>query len=254
MKKVLKMKIKRKVTKDEFNALSEDLKLLYVEKGDAYVLDIEDNAFESIKAENASLKKKLEDLENEKEAKARESEKAREKRDKKDLENKKEAKQWEDYASALEVKLEKLETAKNDTEAHYKNILTSQAIKSEADAICNELSTAPTLLRPYVLDHLTAEIINGEVRIYVKDDSGQKSATSLKEFRQSIVDNAEFSAIIKQTATSGASTQTNNQFSGTKPNTNVGIQAPQQGDQSVNILEMNSEQAAAFAKQIESEL
>ena len=110
----------------------------------------------------------------------------------------------------------------------------------EVDRIANELSTAPSLLKPVIRERLTVDFVGDEPRIFVMDEKGLKTAMSVKEFEKSIVDNSEFSAIIKQTA-GGASTQNQNGFSGTKTINNN--QAPQGG--SVNILDMTPDQQVA---------
>ena len=243
------MKIKRKLSDAEYNALDDNKKALYVKQGSEWVLDIDDTAFEELKKEKTELKVKLEQFEAEKKAAEDKAAEEKAKREKDKMDKQKKDGEWEAYTKSLEEKVEKLQNDLKTTQEGYRNRLTTDMLNREVDRIANELSTAPSLLKPFIRDRLTVEFVGEEPRIFVKDDKGHKSATSIKEFEKSIVDNSEFSAIIKQTA-GGASTQNQNGFSGTKTINNN--QAPQGG--SVNILDMTLEQQAAFAKQLEADM
>lgn len=243
------MKIKRKLSDAEYNALDDNKKALYVKQGSEWVLDIDDTAFEELKKEKTELKAKLEQFEAEKKAAEDKAAEEKAKREKDKMDKQKKDGEWEAYTKSLEEKVEKLQNDLKTTQEGYRNRLTTDMLNREVDRIANELSTAPSLLKPFIRDRLTVEFVGEEPRIFVKDDKGHKSATSIKEFEKSIVDNSEFSAIIKQTA-GGASTQNQNGFSGTKTINNN--QAPQGG--SVNILDMTLEQQAAFAKQLEADM
>lgn len=243
------MKIKRKLSDAEYNALDDNKKALYIQQGSEWVLDIDDTAFEELKKEKTELKVKLEQFEAEKKAAEDKAAEEKAKREKDKMDKQKKDGEWEAYTKSLEEKVEKLQNDIKTTQEGYRNRLTTDMLNREVDRIANELSTAPSLLKPFIRDRLTVEFVGEEPRIFVKDDKGHKSATSIKEFEKSIVDNSEFSAIIKQTA-GGASTQNQNGFSGTKTINNN--QAPQGG--SVNILDMTLEQQAAFAKQLEANM
>ena len=243
------MKIKRKLSDAEYNALDDNKKALYIQQGSEWVLDIDDTAFEELKKEKTELKVKLEQFEAEKKAAEDKAAEEKAKREKDKMDKQKKDGEWEAYTKSLEEKVEKLQNDLKTTQEGYRNRLTTDMLNREVDRIANELSTAPSLLKPFIRDRLTVEFVGEEPRIFVKDDKGHKSATSIKEFEKSIVDNSEFSAIIKQTA-GGASTQNQNGFSGTKTINNN--QAPQGG--SVNILDMTLEQQAAFAKQLEANM
>ena len=243
------MKIKRKLSDAEYNALDDNKKALYIQQGSEWVLDIDDTAFEELKKEKTELKAKLEQFEAEKKAAEDKAAEEKAKREKDKMDKQKKDGEWEAYTKSLEEKVEKLQNDIKTTQEGYRNRLTTDMLNREVDRIANELSTAPSLLKPFIRDRLTVEFVGEEPRIFVKDDKGHKSATSIKEFEKSIVDNSEFSAIIKQTA-GGASTQNQNGFSGTKTINNN--QAPQGG--SVNILDMTLEQQAAFAKQLEANM
>ena len=243
------MKIKRKLSDAEYNALDDNKKALYIQQGSEWVLDIDDTAFEELKKEKTELKVKLEQFEAEKKAAEDKAAEEKAKREKDKMDKQKKDGEWEAYTKSLEEKVEKLQNDLKTTQEGYRNRLTTDMLNREVDRIANELSTAPSLLKPFIRDRLTVEFVGEEPRIFVKDDKGHKSATSIKEFEKSIVDNSEFSAIIKQTA-GGAGTQNQNGFSGTKTINNN--QAPQGG--SVNILDMTLEQQAAFAKQLEANM
>ena len=243
------MKIKRKLSDAEYNALDDNKKALYVKQGSDWVLDLEDTAFEEVKKEKDSLRAKVEQFESEKRAAEEKAAEEKAKREQEKMAKQKKEGEWEAYTKSLEEKVEKLQNDLKTTQEGYRNRLTTDMLNREVDRIANELSTAPSLLKPFIRDRLTVEFVGEEPRIFVKDDKGHKSATSVKEFEKSIVDNSEFSAIIKQTA-GGASTQNQNGFSGTKTINNN--QVPQGG--SVNILDMTLEQQAAFAKQLEADM
>ena len=49
------MKLKRKISQSELEKLSKEVQDLYTKVGDEFVLDLDDTAFETLKAEKASL-------------------------------------------------------------------------------------------------------------------------------------------------------------------------------------------------------
>ena len=243
------MKLKRKLNETDYDALDDAKKALYVKQGSDWVLDLEDTAFDELKKEKDGLRAKLEQFENEKKAAEEKAAEEKAKREQEKIAKLKKDGEWEAYTKSLEAKVEKVENDLKRTHEGYRNRLATDMLNREVDRIANDLSTAPSLLKPFLRDRLTVDFVADEPRIFVADEQGHKTAMSIKEFEKTVIDNSEFSAIIKQTA-SGAGTQNQQGFSGTKTNNNV--QAPQGG--AVNILDMTPDQQAAFAKQLESEM
>lgn len=237
MKKVQKMKLKRKISKDEHEKLADGLKEVYVESNGDYIIDMEDTGFEQLKAEKKALQDKLNELEvKEKEA---EAEKAR----RKEEQQKKDGK-WEELNKSYAEKIEKLEKDAVEQKANYERQIGKNIIDREVDRICNEIATSPALLRPHVASRFDVEFGNGEAKLYIKDVDGKRSAMTVKELEKSLIDNADFSAIIKQNA-GGASKTNPNSFSGTKPETNGNPPAT-----SKRITDMTPDELAVYAENL----
>lgn len=243
------MTLKRKINQAEYDVLNGELKQHYVQKDGDWLLNLEDKAFDELKQEKQTLQAKLDQIEAEKREAEKKAAEAAVKREADKMEKQKKDGEWEAYTKSLEEKVAKLQSDNEAIIKRHREQLSNDMLTREVDRIANELSTAPSLLKPVIRERLTVDFVGDDPRIFVMDEKGLKTAMSVKEFEKSIVDNSEFSAIIKQTA-GGASTQNQNGFSGTKTINNN--QAPQGG--SVNILDMTPDQQAAFAKQLESSM
>lgn len=200
------MALKKKLSKAEYDKLSDAIKGEYKAEGDEYKLDLEGdedltplkNANERLKAERAEAKKAL------KEAQDRLAELE-------DGDNKRKG-----DVDALEKSWKgKLETKEAEAKTKIDKLtaqLTNKIIGGEAQKLAMELSPkAYKLLIPFIEKRLQADFEGDEPKMRILDTSGMPSALTLADLKKEFVDNQDYSAIIVGSkATGGAG-------GGTKP-------------------------------------
>jgi hypothetical protein len=195
------MALKRKITKAEFDKLSEAIKLEYIEDGDSYRLDVDGGSDEDTGALKRAKDREVQ-LRKEAEKKARELEDrlgeiegddARKKGDIATLE-----KSWQ---SKLEKQREEYDAKLSKLTGHT----TKSLVDNVAMSIAAKLSKAPSLLLPHIKARLQADFEGDEPRTRVLDRDGKPSALTIEELEKEFVANADFSAImIGSKATGGA--------------------------------------------------
>ena len=210
------MALKKKMTKAEFEKLSEVQRELYVEKDGGYALDLEDEEGDALKrakdrekelrkaaeAENKELKERLAGLEDGD---------ARKRGDIATLE-----KSWQGKLADLEKGLtEKLN--KKD------NYLRSTLIDAKAAELAAKISTSPKLLIPHIKARLVADLDGDIPTTKILDANGQISALNFDDLEKEFVSNPDFGAIIIGSKATGsrAPSQNVNQnrvFGSDKPN------------------------------------
>lgn len=194
------MALKRKITKAEYDALSDVLKAEYKAEGDAYVLDVDDPAFAALKAEKEEEKRKREKAEAD--LKARDDAKAE--ADRKAAEDAARAagdvaaleKSWKEKAER-DVAAEAAKTAA--TTAALRALLVDTQAQKIADAIC----TVPALLVDKIKERMTVEIHDGVPVVRVLTADKKPSALSVADLQKEFLDNPLYKAIIKGSNSSG---------------------------------------------------
>lgn len=228
------MALKKKITAEQFEKLSADLKTEYIKDGDEYKLDVEGD-------EDTGALRRAKD----REAQARRDAEARAK----ELEEKLEAIEGDDARKKGDVAtLEKswqakLDKQKADAEASISK-LTSHIQKNLVDAkameIASKISKSPALILPHIKARLLADFEGDSPVTRVLDKDGKVSASSLDELQAEFVANPDFSAIIIASKASGGA------GGGTKNNGGSGA-APafKTTDNSADLSSMTPEQLVA---------
>lgn len=204
------MKIKRKVSKEEFAALPEAIQALYNLSGDTYMLDADDaddlrSALEQEKTNGKNIKKELDDLR--KSIKDKEDENARNTGDIAALDA-----SWQKKYNDLQTKYDTDLAAATGETATVMRTLTVDKMASEIASI----STVPTLLEPVIRARLSAELVDGKVITRVLDKDGKPSALSVDDLKKELANNPEYKSIIKS----------GNQAGGSAPASHPGGSAP----------------------------
>jgi len=199
---VIKMGLKRKITKDEHAALSDGLKEHYKESGDAFVLDLEkDDAFEHVKTEKQKAIERAEAAEARAQQLQREKEEA-------DAERERERAKKSGDVTALENSYnQKLTETKSQYEARIQKMqdhIQREKVDNVALAIAQEISTAPRLILPHIKARLKADFDADTPVTRVLDATGQLSAMTLDELKREFIDNADFAGIIVGSKASGS--------------------------------------------------
>ena len=209
------MALKRKITKEKFEKLPEELQSEYSEKDGAYYLNVEgfDDPVELKRGKDREVEKrkaaekKARDLESKLDE--IEGDNARNKGDIDTLE-----KSWKSKFEKMEndfaAKLERKDGFIRDT-------LVDNVAKDIASNFKN-----PKLMLPHIKARLSADIDGDEPKTIVLDENGKQSALSTKELSAEFIDNPDFSdMIIASRATGSGASGKNNSSGGGAPKKDV---------------------------------
>ena len=227
------MALKKKLTKAEYEKLSEHIKAEYIEDGDGFRLDIDGD-------EDTSALKRAKDreaqLRRDAEAKLREAQ------EELDRINGDDARKKGDIATLEKSWQKKLD----DTKAEYEgkvSKLTTHTTKTLVDNVATQIATkiskAPALLLPHVKSRLQADFEGDSPVTRVLDKDGKPSAMTVEELAAEFVANKDFSAIITASKASGGAG---------KPSNNNGGGAPNNSDKPADLASMNPAQLAEHIK------
>ena len=197
--------MKYKLTKAQYDELSDDLKKEYQENDGEYVLNVEGGE------DTGALKR----------AKDHEKERRKQAEDK--------ARQLEDQLNSTKEELESLQNSKGDgekdvakLEAKWKKKLEdrerelgekSSALEKElntllvdnvADRLAADLSDSPAVLRPHIKSRLTVERVDGKAVTRIKDADGELSPMTLDELKSEFQSNNDFASVIRGSKGSGS--------------------------------------------------
>ena len=197
--------MKYKLTKAEFEALTEDTRKEYTLDGETAVLILEgDDAPTAEKI--ATLEKKREiEAEHRKNAETKLKEADdRAAKLQKDLEsaggNKEEI---EKIKSAHAAEIEKLRNEREQEAAKVKADRNAALIREEATKFASDHFTIPGVMAEQIAKRLSVEEVGGVPVVRVVNADGSPSVASLADLQKEFLDNREFSSIIKAKAGSG---------------------------------------------------
>lgn len=191
------MALKKKLTKAEYEKLSDALKSEYISDGDDYKLDLDGD-------EDTGALKRAKDretqLRRDAEKKAKELEEqlaaisdtdARKKGDIETLEKSWQKKEGETKA-AYDARIAKLE-------GHIKTSL----VDTVASQIAHKISSAPALILPHIKARLAADLEGDTPSTKVLDKDGKPSAFTVEDLTKELLANKDFSAIMIGSKASG---------------------------------------------------
>lgn len=191
------MPVKRKISKADYEALSDDRKADYKEnpsRRGEYVLDMDDSdnplltALETTKAEKQALADKVAELD----AKIAELENKKNptKKDDKDLAD------LEALRTSYEKKISDMTTANTNAlsakDAYIKKVLADSA----AADIAGKISKVPKLLARAIRERLDVDFTGAEPKLQVLDSDGKPSAYTLDDLSKEFVANPDYADII----------------------------------------------------------
>ena len=227
------MALKKKLTKAEYEKLSEHIKAEYIEDGDGFRLDIDGDedtgALKRAKDREAQLRREAETKlrEAQEQLDALGNDDARKKGDIQTLE-KSWQKKLDDSKAEYESKLGKLTS-------HTK----TQLVDNVAQQIASKISNAPALLLPHIKARLQADFEGDAPVTRILDKDGKVSAMTVEELSAEFVANKDFSAIITASKASGGAGRSSNQNGGGAPN---------QSDKPADLASMNPADLAEHIK------
>lgn len=199
--------MKIKITKEEYDKLSDDLKKEFTKDGDDYNLKLEDeagadlgslrNAKDHEKKRRHDAEKKIKDLE-------KINDDLEEKVHQLEIGGANNTKAVEEIQKKFDDKLTR-ETTKLQSEVDKRdNQIKKLVVDKVASDLAAKISTVPKAMERVIKERLTAEWDGDEVKTGFLDADGKPAAITMAEFEKEIISNSEFSAIIKGSQASGS--------------------------------------------------
>lgn len=187
------MALKRKITKDEFDALSEELQKEYKENNGEYILDVEGAIDEN---EVASLRR----------AKEREAQQAKELREQKEeLENRlaeidnNDARKRGDietleksWKEKYDKDTQELQQRLEQRDSHIKTVMRDNV----ASELARSISKSPRLMERYLRDRITVDFDGENPVTRILDEEGKPTALTVDDLKKEVVANPDFADII----------------------------------------------------------
>lgn len=235
------MAMKQKITKAEYDKLSDALKGEYLADGDNFKLDLSDaedtgplkRALEREKADAGTSKARVKELEQQLSDLADGD--ARKVKDIGTLE-----KSWE---AKMTKQREEFEGKLSNRDKFIKE----QLVDSVASTIAHKISKSPALLLPHIKARLAADLDGDVPATKVLDASGKLSAMTVDELSAEFVANKDFSAIILASQASGGAGASNkgggatNQGNGNNPPADLSKISPKQLAEQIKESKLNQQ-------------
>jgi hypothetical protein len=195
------MKLKKKITKAEYDALSKTLQELYSlgESEDEYILDTDDAG-----EDNGALKRALD---RERQAAKDAKKKASELEAAQQLLEEDAARKAGDVAKiedGWKKKLEKINTEHATALEQANAALRSLLVDAKATELAAKIATAPALLIPHIKARLKADIVDGKPVTVVLDENGAPSTMTLEQLEKFFTNSKDYAPIIIGSKASGA--------------------------------------------------
>lgn len=234
------MALARKITKDQFEKLVDNIKFEYMADGDSYMLQTTgDEDTGALRRANQRLKDQVENLEMKNDDLAGKLDK---------IEKNPARKQGDIDALERQWTKEK-ETAVNEVTAKLEKangFIKQTLLENAAAGLAEKISTSPSLIRPHIERRLQIDIDGDTPSVKVLDKDGKASALTVEKLGEEFVANKDFSSIIRVTKASGGAGSPSPNGGAVKP-TSQG-QAPGTGEQPANLATMNPRQLAEQIK------
>lgn len=199
--------LKRKISKDEFDKLSDALKGEYKASGSDYVLDTDD-ASELERARDREKQKAKEEKERADKLQ-RELDEAKAKLDDDATKDAKKRGDIETLEKSWKDKHDKTVKEFTDKLASKDAFLSKQLVDNVALQIATKISTAPAVILPHIKARLQADLDGESPATRVLDKDGKPSALSIEDLSKEFVANKDFAAIIVASKGSGGSAPKN---------------------------------------------
>lgn len=206
------MALKLVITPTEFEALSEGHKAAYVkdEASGKYKLDVDPADVPDVEG----LRRKNQELLDEKKEEKRKREEAERERAKKDGDIESLEKSWQ---TRLETETGALRTEKDAAQRQLERLTVGRAateIAAELAVVTNGVSSAKALL-PHVERRLSMETTaEGEIKVRVLDASGKPSAMTIEQLKDEFKNDPVFAPLIQATKAGGGGGDGNKSKSG----------------------------------------
>lgn len=198
------MAVKRKLSKAEFESLSDEAKTMYIENKDRrgeYILDMDPDFNKELQTVLDTQKTTIADLEGKvaEGTAALAAEQA--KKISKDGSVSKE--DFEAYKTSAEKKYTTDTAALNTTIGKKDATIKTHLIDNVANGLATKLSKSPKLMLPHVKSRLAVDMSGDEPKTIVLDADGRPSAFTIQDLEQEFVANKDFADILIGSRASG---------------------------------------------------
>jgi len=190
--------MKRKINKETYDKLSDDLKKEYKAEGDEYVLTLDDYE------DPAELKRALERERQEKKEAKEEAKRLKEEKEGAEEAKNKDKGNIDALERSYKEKLDKKDKEYGEKLAKKDKFISQTLVDSVAKQIAAELSDAPALLIPHIKSRITADLEADEPTTKVLGADGKASALTVKELTEEFKTNKDFAPIIRGSKAAGA--------------------------------------------------
>lgn len=202
------MKLKRKITKEEFEALSDARKELYSASGESYLLDAEPDddvgellrARDREKADRITAQEKLRILQEEKDERERLEREG-------NLDDAKNKKDIDKLQKIWEQERDERDAQHNEKLTKRERQLQKLLVVDRAEALAKELSpNAWEVLLPHIQMRLAADLEGDEPGIKILTLDGQPSTLTVEELKKEFLNKPAFASILGGVNSSGSGT------------------------------------------------
>lgn len=191
------MALKKRISKEAFDKLSDAIKAEYIQDGEEYRLDVDGE-------EDTGALKRAKDRESQLRKEAEKE--AKELRERLESIEGDDARKRGDIATLEKSWQSKLESQKSEFESKIGKLTahtTKTLVDNVASQIAHKISNAPALLLPHIKSRLAADFEGDAPVTRVLDKDGKPSALTVEELTAEFVANKDFSAIITASKASG---------------------------------------------------
>ncbi len=231
------MALARKITKEQFDKLQDNIKFEYAADGEGYILQTTgDEDIGPLKRANQRLKDQVELLEGKNDKLTGDL----------DAINKNPARKNGD----IETLTRQMENEKTTAVAEVQTkldkangFIKTTLLENAAATLAEKISTSPAIIRPHIERRLTVDMDGDSPVVKVMDKDGKASALTVDKLGEEFVANKDFSSIIRVTKASGGAGSPSSNGGAVKPSGQQ--QQPQAGEQAPNLATMNPRDLAA---------
>jgi hypothetical protein len=193
------MALKRRISKEAYGKLSDELKAEYKKDGDEFLLETEgDEDTGALKRARDREKQRADELKTSLEAAEAERDELKASRSNKDRD-------VDRLTKAHDAKLKELADAHIAAVTRKDKALEKLSVDNLAAEMARSISTAPKVILPHIRSRLMADLSGDEPAVKVLGADGKPSDMTVEKLKEEFLANKDFSSIIIASRASGGS-------------------------------------------------
>ncbi len=191
------MALKKKITKEEFDKLSDVLKAEYKADGNDYVLDVDgDEDTGALKRAKDREKQRADDLD-------KQIKELQKKLDDLDTNDARKRGDIDTLTKSYEKKIEDLKAELNGKLSKSQEFAKKTLLDGTAMKLATKISTVPGLMAKAIKDRLAVDFEGDEPTLRILDNEGKISALKIEDLEKEFLTNKEFASILIGSKASG---------------------------------------------------